>query len=69
MLSAVSAPAEKTPLFQQKYIEKTLLVQMNFSLQFQNTYDIINVAKSHASSGPLVPFAEAWAEIQGGAEV
>ncbi len=42
---------------------------MNFFLQFAAGYDIINVAKSHASLGPLVPFAEVWAEIQGEAEV
>ena len=50
-------------------IRKSFPASMNFFLQFPAACDIINVAKSHASSGPLVPFAEAWAEIQGGAEV
>ena len=50
-----------------QYFDNPVLIAV--FLQFPAACDIINVAKSHASSGPLVPFAEAWAEIQGGAEV
>ena len=72
LLQNTRVPLEQVDVFAEMCIRdsrKSFPASMNFFLQFPAGCDIINVAKSHASSGPLVPFAEAWAEIQGGAEV
>lgn len=61
--------SRKNAAFSTEIHRKSFPASMNFFLQFPAGCDIINVAKSHASSGSLVPFAEVWAEIQGEAEV